>query len=877
MKFQFKILYIFLILSIIFSVSCVVANEEVAVVAEDMCEYECNDILEEEIVDDGELLKDTQEHSFTDLAIQIDTASNNITIGGKYSYDSIMDSAYQSGISINKDSDFKVIGNNLVIDGKGQARAFKFNSAYGIELNNITFINCHSPENGGAIYSSSAIKIVNCEFKNNYADLYGGAIYCNIAEPSDFQSGVNKSNFNNNRANLDYSAIYWKSVNVDNFDNNNFTNHFDDIISQTIVKYEGNKSKLTAMNFKNNIQKVCFAAVGNGLDFSNSKCENNTGITFKVIGDDAIFRGNLINNSKLNNNNFAIELTGNNPEYSGVTVLSKKSIETFSNTSGFWGTTCSGDVICHGDLKSESLTVDGNLITNGGSSVAVSTINGNFICMGDATFYNLIVKKELEVHNETTFYGGSIHQLRSYGNITCRDTQFYRLYAYNQTRLNDIHVQNEVVIYGDAILNGGEFDYNIYVDGNLEIISAYETPRLVLILNKYGNITFNLDPNHNTLNGSILCDQDGTGRFIVANDTTLNLNDCRIEFPKFINNGGEINLINTLIEASKIINNNGKISYYSDPTLSQEVKYSEIINNGGEINVYNYTIFNHCNLKNNEGTLNLNNCVIDGGSVDNDDQFIFKNGGFSQAKVNNNGAMTLNNIGTFNLNIDNKGTLNLEGETSMTNSNLVNSGTLNVANETSVDGLTVSKINAKVTVNKLTMYYGASKYLNIKVTDANGNPVGNTKITININKKNYYATTKANGVATLKVPILNVGSYTATIKGDNPYYNIASKTTVKVIKAKTTVKAPKVTVKAKKSKYFKVTVKSKVTKKAVNKLKIKVKVYTGKKYKVYKLKTNKKGVAKLNTKKLKKGKHKVVITSLNKNYSISKKSLITIK
>ncbi|WP_405297378.1 hypothetical protein [Methanobrevibacter sp.] len=54
----------------------------------------------------------------------------------------------------------------------------------------------------------------------------------------------------------------------------------------------------------------------------------------------------------------------------------------------------------------------------------------------------------------------------------------------------------------------------------------------------------------------------------------------------------------------------------------------------------------------------------------------------------------------------------------------------------------------------------------------------------------------------------------------------------------------------------------------------KVKVYTGKNYI---LKTSKKGVASLNTKKLKKGKHKVVISSDHVNYKISAKSKITIR
>ena len=95
---------------------------------------------------------------------------------------------------------------------------------------------------------------------------------------------------------------------------------------------------------------------------------------------------------------------------------------------------------------------------------------------------------------------------------------------------------------------------------------------------------------------------------------------------------------------------------------------------------------------------------------------------------------------------------------------------------------------------------------------------------------------------------------------------IMKTTSIKIDKARTIVKAPQVTNKFKKSKYFKVTIKNK-----------KIKVFSGKKFKTYTVKTNKKGIAKINTKNLKTGKHKVVISSGNKNYSISKKSLIKIK
>ena len=56
-----------------------------------------------------------------------------------------------------------------------------------------------------------------------------------------------------------------------------------------------------------------------------------------------------------------------------------------------------------------------------------------------------------------------------------------------------------------------------------------------------------------------------------------------------------------------------------------------------------------------------------------------------------------------------------------------------------------------------------------------------------------------------------------------------------------------------------------------------MKVYTGKKFKTYSVKTNKNGIAKFNTKKLSKGNHRVVVSSANSNYSVSKKSAIKIR
>jgi hypothetical protein len=137
--------------------------------------------------------------------------------------------------------------------------------------------------------------------------------------------------------------------------------------------------------------------------------------------------------------------------------------------------------------------------------------------------------------------------------------------------------------------------------------------------------------------------------------------------------------------------------------------------------------------------------------------------------------------------------------------------------------------------------------------------------------KEYYPIS-SKGTCTFKLPKLDAGSYKIMITDSSLAYKIATKTVkLTVNKIKTTVKAPKVTFKHKKSKYFQATVKA--NKKPVKKIVLKVKI--GKN--TYKVKTNSKGVAKFNTKKLNVGKHKVVISSGNNNYQISAKSQITIK
>jgi hypothetical protein len=107
--------------------------------------------------------------------------------------------------------------------------------------------------------------------------------------------------------------------------------------------------------------------------------------------------------------------------------------------------------------------------------------------------------------------------------------------------------------------------------------------------------------------------------------------------------------------------------------------------------------------------------------------------------------------------------------------------------------------------------------------------------------------------------------------GDHKFGNID-----KLIKTQTTVKAPNIANPFNTTNYFKVTVKNKQTKKAVKWANIKIKLTSKNGSRTYTVKTDKNGIAKLNTKSLNVGVYNVVISPANNKYIISGKSKITI-
>ena len=193
------------------------------------------------------------------------------------------------------------------------------------------------------------------------------------------------------------------------------------------------------------------------------------------------------------------------------------------------------------------------------------------------------------------------------------------------------------------------------------------------------------------------------------------------------------------------------------------------------------------------------------------------------------------------------------------------------------------KITAKASAPKVTTYYKTDKYFTVKLTNSAKKPIYDAKLNIKVyvSSTRYYqykGNTGMDGKINLGLNTLKPGTYKVVVTSGATKNFALKKVTSKIVVKKAPAKLTPTKLTAKKGvkKYFKVTVKNTKTKKVIKGVKVKIKVYTGKKYKTYTVKTNSKGIANLNVKSLKVGSHKVVVSSANK-YVVAKAAKSTIK
>lgn len=196
----------------------------------------------------------------------------------------------------------------------------------------------------------------------------------------------------------------------------------------------------------------------------------------------------------------------------------------------------------------------------------------------------------------------------------------------------------------------------------------------------------------------------------------------------------------------------------------------------------------------------------------------------------------------------------------------------------------IAKTCIKTIAKDLKTTYGSSKALNVKVINYfTKHAMKNTKVSLKVftgkKSKTITLTTDSKGNAKYDVSKLNIGQHKIIVKKADKYCYGQDKTvSVKVSKAKINIQAPKITTTANAPKYFKITVKNKETSKTMKNVKVAVKVYTGKKYKTYNLKTNANGQVCISTEGLDNSTHNVLIEvkGTSKINKATSKSTITI-
>ena len=197
------------------------------------------------------------------------------------------------------------------------------------------------------------------------------------------------------------------------------------------------------------------------------------------------------------------------------------------------------------------------------------------------------------------------------------------------------------------------------------------------------------------------------------------------------------------------------------------------------------------------------------------------------------------------------------------------------ASATTLSNIKIAKAKGKITPSKLSTKFGVNKYFKVKVINTQTKKgISGVKLLLKVytgkKAKKVHATTDSSGVAYYNAAKLKVGKHKVKV-------SVATK----VVSAK--AKSSKITVKKARIGlntydalyYYKDVKKGKYYIGAYNKdaggylkgVKLKVKVFTGKKSKIYTLKTKKDGFAILKTKGIAVGKHKVQITFAgNKNF-----------
>ncbi|WP_405324255.1 hypothetical protein [Methanobrevibacter sp.] len=187
--------------------------------------------------------------------------------------------------------------------------------------------------------------------------------------------------------------------------------------------------------------------------------------------------------------------------------------------------------------------------------------------------------------------------------------------------------------------------------------------------------------------------------------------------------------------------------------------------------------------------------------------------------------------------------------------------------------VTVKKATGQFSAPSVSTYYKSGRYYKVKLTNTKNKALmygATVNIKVYVSKYRYYnltGVTGANGLVQFKITF-KPGTYKVVVSSADKGYS-AKAVTSQIKVSKSPIKIAPTSLKVKRYSYFKVKVTSTKSKKVLSGVKVKVRVYTGRKYKTYTIKTNKKGIASLKISQ-KRGKHKVVLSPGSPTYYYAK-------
>lgn len=708
-----RIVCVLLFFVICCSITCVSASDlnETQQMEEIMASDSSSDVLNSEEINLNELNENAgssaDNGTFQALQDKINAASQGATIYlyNNYTYD---DSFTKEGVMIQ--NPITIEGNGFAIDGLGKSKIFNVNASSNIIINNITFKNGNGDYGSAVCYLKEIenTKITNCNFYSNTAKDNGGAI-CFMLKCSN--SIISKCDFISNHGDMG-GAIY---IGMDYEETPNINNNF------------------THLSFINNTADTGGAIYVLGL------VQNNLFYNVSFINSSVKHAGGAIF--------FAHDVYG--CEFSLVKFISNAA-------------RTGGGICCHGHLT-ETAFRDMQCINN-----TATYDYGGFIFVEYPIEYCIFNRIDF-INNSAKLRGG----------VICSNLVFASNELINLSFINNGAERGGAIFsigdFADNALNNCIFAKNHALNGSAIYFQRY------MIYNRIGNLIF-ID---NTA--------EDTGTFYI-----YGISDEYILSSKFINNMAK----------------NAAAIYFNGP-CSSNLENCEFINNTCDVS-------NICFMD--ESELTIRDCIFDGKNsililnkysdinlINNSELNSYSNSYFAL----NNGVISLNNNSLRNI-IYNKGTVS-----SKTHIYVLAMLTLldpvklfaycvddrgnyivsdNMTFHINEDNLTVPmgynpiayadyvmtqkatlKINASLSsrlsdcdyytsilrtvlldAEDMVRGFNSNYDYQVKLTDSNGNPIGNESITFTVAGKQYGALTDNNGIASIRLG-LDVGEYKVTV------------------------------------------------------------------------------------------------------------------